>query len=304
MEYYDYREWIIWPEEDIREYAREIAADQSLGSEQARYLEGRMAERAGYWPKVRPRIGPFKVPHERELAMRSNGEDDDAVFAQNRRINSPYVSSKFNREIQWQAVGRGLTRRQVPRIVRQSPDHQRDMRRYRKQRGQRPFTSLNMQMRSRADDAMWAGNCYPISMTEWLIFEGADAPFEGLRWYSDELLGAYYNARELAARGNVEAAMWHAFRAGALDAELGMRIAYGELFEKFQAVSTAQRDAGKSRKRVPDEMRIDAYWRYRSEGNKRVEAGRLAAKELGLSESSIRNAFPDGVYPEDAHRPE
>jgi len=45
-------------------------------------------------------------------------------------------------------------------------------------------------------------------------------------------------------------------------------------------------------------LRRETYEKFLAEGNKRIEAGRLAANELGLaSEASIRAAFPGGRYP-------
>lgn len=299
MEYYDYRDWIGWPETDIREYAREIAANQSLTSAQAEHLEGQMATRAGQWPERRERIGPSKMNADLELLYRSLGNGDDEIFQQNRRMNTPYVSPKYRVDSRWETIGSGLTRRRSRTITRESPAMKKERARARRRRAKHPFTTMNAEMRNRSDDAMWAANCYPIDRRNWLIPRGNDAPHEGLVWYSRELLKAYHNARDQAWLGNSEAAMWHAFRAGTLCTELGMRLAHGRKFDKYEAVSQAQRDAAQSRKTVPDEVRRETYWHHRKHGNKRIEAGRLAASELGLSEASIRNAFPNRKYPAD-----
>lgn len=299
MEYYDYRDWIGWPENDIREYAREIAADQSLTPTQAEHLERQMAQQAGHWPERTERIGPSKMDAEMESLYRSLGNGDGEIFQQNRRMNAPYLKPKYHLEARWETIGSGLTRRRSRTITRQSPALKKERQRARRRSAKHPFTSMNLEMRNRSDDAMWAANCYPIDYGNWLIRRGNDAPHEGLVWYSRELLTAYYNARDQARLGNSEAAMWHAFRAGTLCTELDMRLAHGRTFDKYEAVSLAQRDAALSRKTVPDEVRRETYWLYRKQGNKRIEAGRLAAAELGLSEASIRNAFPDGKYPAD-----
>lgn len=299
MEYYDYRVWIGWPENDIREYAREIAADQSLTLTQSEHLERQMAQRAGHWPERKDWIGPSKMDPDLESVYRSLGHGDEEIFKQNQRLNAPYIPPKFLLEERWETIGGGLTRKRARTITRESPAIKKRRQQDRRRKAKHPFTSMNLEMRNRSDDALWAANCYPIAYGDWLIPRGKEAPHEGLVWYSRELLNAYYNARDQARLGNSEAAMWHAFHAGALCAELDMRLAHGRTFDKYEAVSLAQRDAARSRKTVSDEVRREAYWRYRNQGDKRIEAGRSAASELGLSEASIRNAFPDGKYPPD-----
>lgn len=297
MEYYEYRVWIDWPENEIREYSRNIAACRSLSPAQTEYLERQMVQRAGHWPKRSELIGPSKMDANLETLFRSLGNGTDEVFRQNQRFNAPYVSPKYHHEVSWKIVGSGLTRKNLHKITRESSAAKKDRQRDRRRRSQMPFTSMNIEICSSSDEAMWAANCYPIDHERWLIPHGSDAPHEGLVWYSRELMNAYYNARNQAQDGNVETAMWHAFRAGTLHAELGVRLAHAGTFDKYEAVSVAQRDAGRSRKTISDEVRRETYWRYRNQGHKRVEAGRLAGSELGLSEASIRNAFAGGKYP-------
>nr|WP_166180894.1 hypothetical protein [Altererythrobacter segetis] len=300
MQYYDYRDWIEWPEADIREYAREITAHLSLTAAEAEHLERQMTQQAGHWPKLVERIGPWKLEVEQEALFRAIGNGDDEVFQQNCRFNKPYRQPKYELEAKWETVGSGLTRKRTTRIIRESPAMKRRRRGEQRRHARNPFTTINPQIRNWAEEAMWASNSYPIDRGRWLIPPGNDAPHEGLVWYSRELLSAYYNARDQAQLGNVEAAMRHAFRAGTLCTELRMRLAHGRTYDKYEAVNLAQRDAAQGRKIVPDDARREAYWRFRREGNKRIEAGRLAANELGLaSEGSIRNAFPEGKYPAD-----
>jgi len=201
MEYYDYRDWSGWPENDIREYAREIAADQSLTPTQAEHLERQMAQQAGHWPERRERIGPSKMDADMESLYRSLGNGDGEIFQQNRRMNAPYVSPKYHLEARWETIGSGLTRRHSRTITRESPALKKERQRARRRSAKHPFTSMNLEMRNRSDNAMWAANCYPIDYGNWLIRRGNDAPHEGLVWYSRELLNAYYNARDQARLG-------------------------------------------------------------------------------------------------------
>ena len=170
-------------------------------------------------------------------------------------------------------------------------------RRQRRRIAKRPFATLWPSIRSIGDDAFWASNCYPVDSGTWLNLWDDGKPYESPLWYAHQLERMYENAKKQASTGNVEGAMWHAFRAGELQAELNLTLAHGRKFEKYDAVNRAQRDAAKARKSVPDETRRDVYWKYRKAGHKKIEAGRQAAKELGLSEPSIRNAFPGARYP-------
>ena len=302
MIYYDFQDWVHWPECDIRKYARAIAADNTLALEQADHLEAQMALQAGYYPSRPKPFGPFKMDADLEASFRALEQDDAAVFEQNRSMNrpvSPTKDSEYWQDDHMVTVGSGLTRRFNRKILRESRRLRAERRRNRRRNARHPFTAMNPEIRGRAKEAMWRANCYPIGYSEWLIPQRNDAPFEGLVWYARELEKAYFNARDHAQRGDAEAAMWHAFRAGSLSTELGLRMTHGEVFEKYQAVSMAQSDAGKARKAIPDTVRRDAYWRYRKSGHKRTESGRLAGAELGLSEPSIRNAFPNQRYPAD-----
>ena len=301
MEYYDYRTWIEWPEQDIRKYAQEIAAHHEPESGSAYSLTWRMLGRAtGYpFPENEYLEYPSKTSAAKKLDYRSQGEDDEKIFARNQRFNQPFKSPTSRDRLKWEGVGRGLTRRNFLRTVVESKYSRRERLRARRKFGKRAFSVAAREAGMISDDALWVANCYPLGAGDWLLSTGERQPFEGLIWYSSQLNLALWNASAQAANGATQAAMWHAFRAGSLKAELEQRLAHAATFEKYQAVNSAQRDAGKSRKIVPDELRRDAYWRHRRMGAKKVEAGRLAGNELNLSEPSIRAAFPNARYPID-----
>jgi len=271
MDYYDYRDWLEWPESEIRTYARAIAADNSLSPAEAEHLEMQMIQKAGHWPEI--------------------------AQAKANRSNSPPGKSRYKRQDRWLMRGSGLTKKIVRQTIRQSAASRKEGLRARRKFAANPIPHMKMRVVDMAIEAKWAANCYPIDYGRWLPTSENSAPFEGLDWYGRELLSAFANAQSQAGKGNSQFAIYHAFRAGELFAELAIRMAHGELFEKFQSVSAAQSDAAKARKTIPDDVRREAYWKYRQEGNKRVESGRLAAADLGISEPSIRNAFPGGRYP-------
>ena len=122
MEYYDYRTWIEWPEQDIRKYAQEIAAHHEPESGSAYTLTWRMLGRAtGYpFPENEYLKYPCKMSAAKELDYRSQGEDEEKIFARNQRFNQPFKSPTSRDRLKWEGVGRGLTRRNFLRTVVES----------------------------------------------------------------------------------------------------------------------------------------------------------------------------------------
>jgi len=232
-----------------------------------------------------------------ETLYRSLCPSDNEVFQENCRLNRPYNEPKLHFKGHWVTVGSGLTRKQKLEIERESTYLRNSRRRAQRQNAKHPFISMIVNVRQLATEAMWEANCYPIEEDVWLTPPNVDTPHEGLAWYSGEITREYYNARDQHDLGNTEYALWHAFKAGILYSELKLRMNHGLIFDKYEAVNSAQRNASLSRKVISDEARREAYWRHRRAGNKRIESGRLAADELGLSETSIRNAFPNKKYP-------
>lgn len=301
MEYYDYRDWICWPEIEIQNYAREIAADLSLTAAEAKYLERQMVQRAGFFPFARSlrMFGPKRTLPERETLLRETGSSEAAIFRLNVELNKPVAEphlSPADLEARWDKVGDGLTAKYFSKFPPRSKMAKLRIEARRK-KANLTFTTMDPEIRRYAEDAYWFSNCLPINYGRWILHPESMKPFEGLGWYALNLYRAYNNARRQAKLGNLEGAMWHAYRAGELSAELNIRLVHSETFDKYNAVNSAQKDAAKARKTVSDELRREAYWRFRNAGHKRAEAGRLAGEELGLSEASIRNAFPDSRYP-------
>lgn len=297
--YYSYKDWTEWPESDVLEYVSEIAAEHRLTGAETRHLKREMLSRAGHDGFRRPSpFGPFKLSQELEEAMCELG-DEVQVDTLNRRLNRPYKPRQHNLEFRTRSVGRGLSRRHFTEIANETVQDQKIRRQHRKEFARRPFSTMSDAVRRLTSDALWHADCYSISQTDWIIRKGHDAPFTGMVWYAFEIERTFENAKAQIDVGNIEAAAAHGYKVGTLMAELGMLLAHGTIFEKYEAVSISQRDAGKARKQVSDEARQAAYWRFRQAGHKRIEAGRLAASELHLSEPSIRNAFPGGRYPRD-----
>src|SRR3546814_4564371 len=66
---YPYSEWRHWPEEDIREWASEIAAAFSLAKYQASALVGELLTRAGHWrAPPEPADFPKRMTEETEAS--------------------------------------------------------------------------------------------------------------------------------------------------------------------------------------------------------------------------------------------
>lgn len=255
-----------------------------------------MLLRAGHWRSPPKRFGPNKMNAELEASWRKLYPDGD-TFEENRKLNTPERTRKYFRETKSYVLGTGLTKRQNHKVVRVSKDEMKWIKEERKWFARDPFGSLRPELSYLFSEALWHSNCYYLGFDSWIITSGNDAPFEGLRWYADEMMRAYHNALTHCEAGDGEGAAWHAFRAGTLQSELGIRLAHNAQFEKYEAVHNAQRDHAKARKTISDHARQEAYWHYRNAGHKRVESGRLAGEQLGLSEASIRNAFPGGKYP-------
>lgn len=60
IELVDISEWIRWPEEDVREYASEIAEAWQLSDDQRKYLTGEMLDRSGH-SRFPPEIPPAVI---------------------------------------------------------------------------------------------------------------------------------------------------------------------------------------------------------------------------------------------------
>lgn len=298
MIYYDYSEWTGWSEDDVREYAEEITTAHSLSDRQARYLTRRMLDEAGHHYEVPLFSYPRKMDQRSEEIFRELQNDDEKIQEHNRTMNQPYIlRTPRPPKVEWDHVGRGLTRRSLRTNIKLSRHQWKEVRRVRRRIGRHPFSPLALRISRRIEEGLWRSNALPIEHSEWLIQLDESRPYEGMKWYADRINEAFVNAQAQAKLGNSEAAMWHAFRAGSLLTELELRTNHGDMFEKYEAVKLAQINSGRSSKRTPDELRREIYWQFRKQGFKRIEAGRMAGRKLGLSESSIRNAFPDGRYP-------
>lgn len=299
MSFYDYLDWSEWPEADVREYALELATYHRLTEVEANYLERRMLDEAGHYPIPGwKRVGPRKSSAEEEELSRALGQSDADRFQQNVLINRPQkIDVPAMEEATYATIGNGLTRR----FIRQGGLNKHlstEFAKRRRSEARHPFSSLNPAIQNLCNRALWRANCIPISSINWLVQPADRKPREGVWWYVKQLEHAYNNAREQAKLGNVEGAMWHAFRAGGLKLELEIKLAHGATFEKYEAVSIAQREAGLSKSQATVQMKQDAYRRQR-EANKAIsktEAARRAAKELGYrGATAIVRAFPDGL---------
>lgn len=299
MSFYDYRDWSEWPEADVKEYAQELASFYNLAAEEAAYLTQRMLDEAGHYPLPGwKKVGPKKSSAEQEELSRALGESDADRFEQNVRINRPMkIDGLAVEEPSYTTVGNGLTKR-LTRRGGFSKQLSTEFNKRQRRNARHPFSSLNPEIRNLSNKALWQANCIPVSSVDWLVRPIDRKPREGVWWYVKQLEHAYYNAREQAKLGNFEGAMWHAFRAGELKSELEIRLAHGELYEKYEAVRSAQREAGKTSATATNEEKQAAYRRQRAANRaiSNTEAARRAARELGYKgPTAIVRAFPDGL---------
>jgi len=305
MIFNDYSLWSNWDAAEVRDYAVRLSAWFGLDPSQQKYLSEQMLFRIGVWPFQADRrlLFPVIIGPEEEAELRSIGFSDAALLRHNQQLNRParkIARKPASQPCGWRTLGAGLTRRVIFEPRSKNADERSAERRHNKYKGEAPFRHLGASLDRLTTECFWQSNCYPFEAGEWILGEGATEPYQGLVWYALQLERAFENACAQDALKNSEAAMSHAFRAGGLCTELQILLARGKLFEKYEAVNLAQRDAARARLTVSMEARRKEYWGFRAGGHKRVEAGRLAAAALGFaSESSIRQAFPNQKYPAD-----
>ena len=264
IDLYEYDSWIAWSADEVSEYAQEVARDQQLTEYEAGYLRGQMLERC---------LNYDCFPLETSL-LASNAETPQHTYT---------------------VVGSGLSRR-VMRAPASEWAKNIDAE-HREMMARKPFATLGHAIRWQAIEAHWRANCLPIRHNRWLYDADAFEPHVGFLWFVDQIERSFSGAKDQMKRGNSEAALRHAYEAGALNKELDLLLAFGAKYDKYDAVNQAQINSGQSRKVISDQARQDAYFRHRGHGAKRSEAGRLAGEELGLSEASIRASFPSAKYP-------
>lgn len=301
MWHIDYQEWITWPVEEVRAYAAALARIMNLSAKQAKDLLYFMEfECHNYVRPSRP-PGPLKISPENEERARFIGLSEDGIFSFNRQMNEPDPIDEKHWEVQHLVRGSGLTSRHFVSHLPIVREEKSAIKKRRKRWSRQPLRNIQSDIFLLCDRALWMANCYRCGYEMWWKPPEVERePYAGLIWYAETLRRTYKNVLRQLALGDSEAAAWHAMRAGELKAELSIKLAHGKTFEKQQSVLQRQRDAGAASRKTTDEERRAAYLRYRADGHKRIEAGRLAAQELGFaSEASIRNAFPGRAYPDD-----
>ncbi|HEV2569467.1 hypothetical protein [Sphingomonas sp.] len=199
------------------------------------------------------------------------------------------------------ARGDGLTKRYLREPI-YSGDFEINERRERKKRKRRlkraPFSDDARQIRWQLDRFLWAFGCLRVGYSEWVLPPGACEPYAGVWWYNQEIELALQNAESQCEAGEPQRAAYHALRAGQLFAEIALRAAHNEFFEKQKAIHEAQVESARSRRRQSDEERRETVRKYMLEGDKPTEAARNAALELGVSMTTVRKAFPSSHLPE------
>lgn len=167
-----------------------------------------------------------------------------------------------------------------------------------------PFTYLNPQIRRCLTEIIEmlglevADSEYPYHQ---LLTGPAEAfePHSGLAWYAIEIDRLYENARTHVRNGHAEWGAIKAFELGQLLTEFYLMRGAGEFFEQAARTKERQSSAGRASLKRSKEERQRVYFEHLSNGDKPIEAARNAAESLGVSLSTIRNAFPNARLPKD-----
>lgn len=297
-----FAEWVRWPRAEVAELAGQLGDHFGLTDEECRHLLNAMVNQCHEPPA--PRYGPVKVGEYyaeivAEMASLAGREVDvsDELFAINVRLNKPHSPREVVEPWRYRKLGDGLT------VRTELAEAQPEVRRFQRERSTKaaahPFRTQARTMQLECDNMLWEANYLQISYDRWIMPHRKIQPYTHLIWYAQRVGERLGNARAQADAGNIEAAMWHALNAGDLLGEMRLKHAHDEFFKKQVETRRRQVDAGASTAKATVEQRQAAYWRHRRMGNKRKEAGTLAGLELGVSESTVRNAFPGGRYPAD-----
>ena len=270
-------EWWGMNEDELEEYVEARRREYRLSPEEAQHLHSQLSMKLSHWAKrLRPR-SPSE--EEREVAIMRD------------------ITEVATR------IGSGLTARTFSRIERKgaaAPDVfvRKMMKRSRKRRGKKPFASLARDTQFSLDDYRWAAGYLQVGWASWLIPSGENKPRESVWWYCNEIERLLESAKSQSADREPEFAARNAFEAGRLLTELEMRLAHNSFFEKQTAIAEAQRNAPRARRRQSDEVRRERVRDYLLLGDKPLTAAENAARDLEVSVSTIRRAFPDGLLPE------
>lgn len=294
-----YAVWSKYDDDDLREYVDDLLFHFGVEPHAAPYLFVSMCDASG---RARPLPAPrYSYPRQADAALISgraafSGEDaDDLLRSENERLNKPIRAAQEHRDPGYtvRTTGTGVSRRTWLVL---DADPSRD---YKKARGRRPFHYRSRDVEDEVDEALWRSGCIQIQPGRWVGPSGTMIPWDGPLWYATEVWRALSAAESNIARHEAERAAYHAIRAGELRTELLMKVAHDQLFKKAVSVEQAQRESGKGRRKGAADLRRDTWRKYRDMGDKAADAGRNAARELGVSEATIRRSFPGERYPAD-----
>lgn len=315
---YPYSEWTQWPEEDVREWAGEIASAFSLAKYEVASLLNEMLSRSGHWrAPPEPVRYPVKMSEETEASYtssyiewrsaRSEAEERPnsialEIFEQNRRLNRPwqrpnFVPTKWERT---KVVGSGISSRTYWTAKREGAVLQESRRASassRKFMAKHPLRHEESSMRSAMGEWLWQAGCIEMSHGHWMVPESQEAARDGMWWYYEEVTSRLAMARRQVEAGEAERAAWHSLHAGRLFAEMELKATHDEFFKKAQRTRDAQSDVGRSNQKKPPEVLQAAWWAYRRKGYTSTEAGIQAGNDCGVSERTVRRAFKD-EYPD------
>ena len=180
----------------------------------------------------------------------------------------------------------------------------RQQRKERKKASRIPFTGLSLAITSCFDDianelGLEVQPSTLLGANFQRVLGPAEAfdPYRGLVWYALKIESLYKNARTHVRAGNSEIAAYYGFQLGITFTEFHIMRGAGEFIEQSRKIKESQRDAGRASEKIDSAARRQAYFKYVSKGDKRTHAAENAAAELGVSTSTIRNAFENSRLP-------
>lgn len=270
-------EWWVLDADELEDYVDYIACVHKLNETQSAHLLRQLRWERGYAYRTKP----------------ARGE------------NWKQEIEDFGLRIEKTKVGSGITARTVTTTHRTGQaaklfaSERKLVRKMRRHAAKKPFSwRLSKDTETILEEALWAAGCLQIDYGHWIVPKPEMEPHAGAWWYCEQITQLLENARKQCGSNEAEFAAFNAFRAGELLTELTMRLAHNEFFEKQTAIAEAQRSAPKARRKQTDHVRRERVRYYMTQGDKPTNAAENAAKDLGVSMSTIRRAFPDQLLPE------
>lgn len=252
---------------------------------------------------------PQKCDRLEEALLRSWGRSEEQIYRENQRNNAPdgpetpmprmtsgeliEKMSEYNtREQGW-----GLNRQQVTtwKPKKESKQQWDDRKHARKWLSRDPFSLVQLGIKRFIEDAHWLLNCIPLGFGRWLLPREPQGYGDPL-YFLDLIERRFQNVQKQIELGNAGGAALHAYQLGMLQKQLELDMAAGGDFEKWEDLKT-RLSSRKGHRAVSPQVLRDEFRRLRPSCKNATAAGRQVAEIFGISEGSVRNAFPGSRWP-------